>query len=446
MSIKFCIRFKQTMLLSLGLVSGLFSTHILASKGGELADKTKVVVLKPDQLPNIKGTRISSYSLAAVHGGRMNPIPYQFDERTTQGYIFIKGLDKKYHQEDPILGEEGYFDGNDELLFMLKDAGPRKRDGMATDGKIISEIELSTYNNQKVYVYLIEKARLESENAYVRYSSALGRVETDYYALKVDPNNAFMWQEFYYDSFDGAHPRQPVDTIKLYLNSRPLGGIPLTINNKHTVARALAEKAGPIRVTTEYKLNIVYLKAPLLNIKLQIVYHEHEISYQAQLDIPQVRRRLIARPILRLSLDGYDLHGASVRAQGGPKEAGIVDGQISEIEKQLQETQLKQNEKSWLWMDSHYGFMLLSNFSLQTESDEEIPISIFYNDDAEAMDKPEYHKGHLPNAGFEIRHIPLKGLFKLQIDLLMYNDRLDIQVEDFVDMVNRQPAIKVFNL
>ena len=81
----------------------------MASKGGETSDEVRVVTLNTEQLSVIKGSKISSYSLAAVKAGRMTAIPYQFDERTQSGYIYMKELDEKAQKDDPILGNEGFF-------------------------------------------------------------------------------------------------------------------------------------------------------------------------------------------------------------------------------------------------------------------------------------------------------------------------------------------------
>jgi len=419
------------------------SDPVYASKGGEIADKTRVVALTPDELPSIKGSRISAYSLAAVSGGRMSPIPFQFDEKTQNGYIYMKNLEKKLHEEDPLSGTEGYFDEKDELIFMLKDAGSRKKSGMATDGKLIAEIEVEGWDKRKLYVYLMEDARVESENYYVRYSSVLGRVETDYYALQVNPKNAFMWQEFYYDSFDGAHPRKPVDTIKLRMKTNAIGAVPVTVFNKHMVAKAIDEKSGPIRSTTEYQLSLTYLKTPLLNMRLQIIHHEHEIIYDAQVAIPQVRRRLIAAPEMKLTLDGYELQGASVRVQNGPEEAGIVDGEISEIETQLLATPIETGKNVWLWMDSHYNFMILSNMNIYGE--EPVPLEFVYEDEKETDDGSEYYKGQSPNLGVSMK-IPLKGALRVIVPIKMFSEELDIDAEEFANYVETKPVIRVSKL
>jgi len=444
MQISHSIFIKNSFFLCLFTLVFSASNIALASKGGELSDKTRIVTLKPSQLSAINGGKIASYSLASVRGGRMTAVPFQFDEITKSGYVYMKDLDKKEKEDDPLLGKEGFFDENDELIFMLKDAGPRRKNGMAADGKVISEIELQSYDKQPLYVYLIEEARLESESFYVRYSSKLGRVETDYYALQVSPENAFMWQEFYYDSFDGSHPRKPIDTIKIEMKGNALGGVPVTLTNKNIVAKAIAEKSGPIRATTQYKMTLTYLKTPLLNMKLQIVHHEHEIRYDAITNIPAVRRRMVGKPSLKMSLDGYDLQGAELRVKDGPKEPAIVDGEISAIEEQVLATPVEGGISNWLMLDSHYGFMLFSNYKII--ADEPVAMNIVYEDNMNELDKNEYYKGQSPNAGFGIPFIPLNGDMRIIVDLKMYNEKLDIDANDFANIVNTEPAVKVSNL
>jgi len=253
-----------------------------------------------------------------------------------------------------------------------------------------------------------------------------------------------MWQEFYYDSFDGAHPRKPVDTIKVHMKGNALASVPVELTNKNIVAKAIAEKSGPIRSTTQYKLMLTYLKTPLLNMKLQILHYEQEINYDAQTEIPPVRRRFVGKPELRISIDGYDLHGAELRMQGGPKEPAIVDGQISEVEKELRATVLEAGQDQWLWLDSRFGFMLLSNFSVTGTAD--TPLEVLYEDETESDDKSQYYKGQLPNAGFLIPKVPLEGTMLINVELKMFNEALDISVGEFADIVNKKPHIKVFKL
>jgi|GEM_PF-4363275 len=428
------------------LVLVTFSLPVFSSTSSETADNARVISVTADKLPSITNTRIASYSLAAIHGSRMVPIPFQFDERTKNGYVYMKHLEKKYKKLDPILGKEGFFDGDDELIFMLRDAGTRHKDRMSYSANIISEIEVRTYNNEKRYVYLTDNVRQRSEKYYVRYSSKLSRVETDYYTLKVSPKNAFMWEEFKYFEFHGTHLKKPFDTIKLEMSAKPLTPFSpnIRLSNKNLVAKVIAEKSGPIRSTTQYKLTLTYLKAPLLNMKLQIVHHEQGIRYDAFTDIPFIRRRLIAKPSLKIALDGYDLYGASVIAQSGPSTPAIVDGEISSIEEELKNVTFTNESPYWTALESHHGFTLLTRFAI--ESNDTLNLNVVYEDEKDTKDKSGYYKGQLPYYGISIPKVPLKGSLRIIVDLDMFNDDIDIDIKDFSKKIYQEPALNILNM
>lgn len=422
----------------------IFSGELYATSASALIDKTRVIILKPEQLTPTKGIHLSSFSLAAVHDGRMKAIPFQFDERTEQNFIYMPGNSDKYKNKDPLLGSENYFDYNDELIFMLDDAGSKFKKGMRVDGKIVSAIQLTTSRNQKKYVYLIEGARSVADEHYVRLSTEMGRVETDYYALKVDSKNAMMWEEFIYDGFEGTVPGKPIDTIKIWMRTWALGSVPVSVYNKHIKAKTIAEKSGPIRSTIEYRVALTYFKTPLIFLKLQIVHHQQQIQYNVYLKMPQMRRRLMRAPLLRLSIDG-NIEGANVAFKGGPNELATVDGRISPLEEQLEAIPYGSNKTHsvWTWTESHKGFSLLTNFEM--DSDQPTNISSLYVDDADIYKKPEYYKGNLPSVGVEMSEVPLKGKVFLSVKLDMLSKDVDSSAEEVAALFNNEPNVTVSN-
>jgi hypothetical protein len=419
----------------------LFSQHVLASKGGEISDQTRVVSLAPKDLPALNGRNPRAYSLAAVKNGRLSPIPSQIDERRESGFIYMKEKSQKDKKDDPLVGKELLFDGNDELLFMFKDAGERLKSLMQVDGSLVSEIELDNYAGQKRYVYLVKDAVRENETHYVRFSSELGRVETDFYALKVDPKNAFMWEEFYYDSFVGAKVGRPIDTIKLRMYSNVLAAVPLNLSNKNIIAKVVAEKSGPIRSTTEYKVNVTFAKSPIMNFDLQIVHHEQSFSYNSRVEIPAIRRRFVSKAAMNVSTDFIDLYGAEIRTSSGPSQPAIVDGQTSEIEKEMMAAPFKINEKNWIWVGTKHGFSMLNNFIVET--DEEIPMNVYYEEDKDVELAPEYFKGQMPMVGFFMQRTPLKGFMQITNKTSMYADPIDIDPAKFAELTERDLNVKV---
>lgn len=426
------------------LVVTVFSQQVLASKAGEVSDQTRVVSLSPKDLPALKDRNPKGYSLAAVKNGRLVPIPYQIDERRESSFIYMKEKSKKDKENDPLVGKELFFDGNDELIFMFKDAGDRLKSLMQVDGSLVSEIELDNYAGQKKYVYLVKDAVRESDTYYVRFSSELGRVETDYYALKVDPKNAFMWEEFYYDSFVGAKPGRPIDTIKLRMESNALAVVPLNLNNKHMVAEVVAEKSGPIRSTTEYKVTLRLLASPVMNFDLQIVHHEQSFSYNSRVTIPAFRRRLVSKAAMNASVDFNDLIGATVTTSATPTLTGIVDGETSEVEEKMKAASFKLNEHNWIFMGTKDGFSMLNDFIVETQ--EELPMGVVYEESKDVELAPEYFKGQMPMLGFYMLKTPLKGFMQITNTTKMYSDPIDIPPAEFAKLTTRDLKVKVIPL
>lgn len=435
----------KALITSIALVALMFvSSSSLALSGAEVADKTRVVSLSPDDLPELKDHNPKSYSLFAVRNGRLAPIPFQIDEKRESGFIYMRERSKKEKKRDPQVGRELFFDGDDELLFMFKDAGSRIKSLMRVDGKLAAEMEFKAHTGERRYVYLVKDAVRESDTYYVRFSSELGRVETDYYALKVDPKNAFMWEEFYYDSFVGAKASRPIDTIKLRMYSKALAAIPMNLNNKHMVAKVVSEKSGPIRSTTEYKVTLKLLGSPVMKFDLQIVHHEQSFSYNSRVNIPALRRRMVSKASMNASTDFIDLLGAEIYFSGGPKEPAIVDGETSEVEKQLSDIVFKVKERNWMFVGTKNGFSMLNTFYVETEED--LPMGVVYEESADKELAPEYFKGQMPMAGFKMHRTPLKGFMQITNKTFMYSEDIEMAPDEFEKMVHRDLSLKVFKI
>ena len=336
------------------------------------------------------------------------------------------------------------FDGNDEFIFMFKDAGARLKNMMRVDGDLAAEIELKDFQGKRKYVYLVKDAIRGSDVHYVRFSSELGRVETDYYALQVDPKNAFMWEEFYYDSYVGAKAGRPIDTIKLRMYSKAAGLVPLNLNNKHMVATVVAEKSGPIRSTTEYKVTLKLLGSPVMKFDLQIVHHEQSFSYNSRVMIPAIRRRLVSKASMHVSTDFIDLMGAEIRYSNGPSQAGIVDGETSEIEKEFGDIVFNVNEPHWLFVGTKDGFSMLNSFFVETKED--LPMGVMYEENLDKELSPEYFKGQMPMVGFKMHRTPLGGFMQITNTTKMYSEPIDMDPAEFAKLTTRDLSIKVYDM
>lgn len=220
-------------------------------------EERQVIELKAERFQRWLGEDVQDYQLAAIKKGRFQPIPFQIDEVDINGDVFFEEM------EVPIDGTQNIVDPNDRLLFMLRDAGP-KRTNELPDGKPIAEIQVPLESGEQAYVYLLKGSRLSSDTMYVRYASELGRVETDYYTLTMSSENALNWDDFQYHGFSGPQS-SPLDTLKLRLQGGLILPFPrFTWNNKNFVARPIVEKVGPIRATNYMRTTFYMFGVPLI--------------------------------------------------------------------------------------------------------------------------------------------------------------------------------------
>jgi len=419
-------------------------------------EQYKVVTLTPQQIPDLGTYPMARYSLFSIRNDSFEPIPYQFDEMTEDGFVYVEGADSlaltiegvKSH----LKGTLGFFDKDDQLLFMLRDAGPRQKKGMVSPGVIEAEISVKAADGKTRYVYLVRDPILHSDDQYVRYSSELGRAETDYYSLKVDQENALVWDEFYFDSFSGANPKQPFDTMKLGMNGHvlPAAAIPVYLTNASIRAKALAEKSGPIRATTVFRMTLKFLGIPWFVGKLQIRHTESSIAYDFILRMPELRRQAMGNLRAKMTMDGRDLQGSKVVFSVTPEKTAMVDGKLDELESEMDGYELDIVGNNWIWLDTGKKFATMMTFELSHSKKLSLKgnsprVRFQYKDDEEKKQHHEFYKGQLPDAGFEVK-LPQTGRVKMSFMYDMFASNIKMSAADVAEALYKMPEVNVTRL
>ena len=412
------------------LISAMLPVHAALSP-----DDGRIVYLKAIDLAKIENAAIDSLSLKAVKNGELVTIPSQIDEMTEEGYVYFeKG---KYKNS----GKEGIFDQQDVLMFMLKDAGVARGNKKILDGKLLAEIEVTHMTGKKSYVYLVQDALIKSDELYVRYSVDTGRVESDYYYLKSRPDNAFVWEELYVESYDGKNKHYPFDTMKLRFGSSvAFVGPRLNFSNNSIVAKPVADKTGSIRSIAQYKLQVKIAGIPFLSFDLQTFMTEQSLRYIALMEIPRVRRTLVSRPAVFITLDGRELNGAKTYFGIDPANPAITDSMISENEEALMQKEITR-DANWIMLST--GNKLDGLAILNYSHFDDYPVSPFIQDDAEAENKPEFHKGQSPNLGFQIKGMPTKGVQVIDVTLHLFDDEVKSDLDKFVYQYKAKTPVAV---
>jgi len=132
-----------------------------------------VVTIKGEELSNtVLGNPNNKLSVMVVIDNRLKPIPFQIDEVDITGLTFIPEI-KKYD----IDGKEDFFDKQDELVFMYRDANyERYEEGktLLPRGKILKEVVLTFQDRKPRYAYVVKDNNLRSEVNYVNMNIEQG--------------------------------------------------------------------------------------------------------------------------------------------------------------------------------------------------------------------------------------------------------------------------------
>lgn len=412
----------------------LFSARVNANELPplDLQEAYKPILIEAGDLP-ANGMAIERLSLAAIIDDVVEPIPFQIDEYNEGGAVYFKDWDV------PLSGSPEVFDGLDKLLFIYKDAGPRRRDYHVFDGDIVAEIELEGISGIKRYVYLLQVSKLRSDEYYVRYSSDLARVETDFYTLTYQPENHLNWRDF---AFKNYLDKNPLDSMKLRLNAGLMTSLsPIELSNDDMVATPSGERVGPIRTVTQLSVTVWITNLPVLKLSSQLHHYPKSMHYDVRVVIPSLRRKLLVDPSLTMTIDANNLMAASVRTALGPRESGIVDGEINQTELQMLDAGVTGN-KNWIWVSTKRNLDILAYFNYVGDTDE--PLSLFYHDDATSIDPPERYPGQLPNLGYTVESFPDSGFFGYVISIL-FSDGFEGNPMHFAEAARRSPAIRIYH-
>lgn len=391
----------------------------------------KVITIEGEDIPNALGADLDDLSLAAIVDNVMEPVPFQIDQYNVGGALYFDGWDVA------MAGDGKRFDATDKLLFLFKDAGVRRTERDIYDGEIVAEILLKDDAGTERFVYLVKGSRLRSEEQYVRYSSEMGLVETDFYQMRYDTKNHLKWEDFSATNFVGE---RPLDSMKLSLNMGAVTSlVPMELDNDDLVAIPKGEKIGPIRTTTQLDLTMYYLEVPIMHLSMQVHHYPKGVMYDVRGMMPEFRRMLMNKPYLNMSLDANRLMGATVRMANGPKEPGIVDGRIDPIEEEMRNTPFTP-DSNWYWVSTLRNLDVVAFLNYLGVFNE--PVSPYIQDDLDSFEPPEMFPGQLPNLGYTIHSFPTTGFMGLVVSIYL-DDSMPGDPEVFTKQLRTQPEIQV---
>ncbi|MFQ5458761.1 MAG: hypothetical protein ACE5FC_09985 [Myxococcota bacterium] len=381
------------------------------------------VVIKGEQLPSFLESTEGMMRVFAKRGGKLQPIPYQMDERNQWGEFVLHKGKRVVPDED-----KGQYDENDELVFLTRDLGEKAAKSEWPSGaKEAFEVEVTDpLTSDKAYAYVV---LYESEAAapppstvdYVTYTEqGEGLIRAMNYEIGwlktksgLDYNHLVVTKEAGGDDvnhFDRLKIRV-LQNIRRFLT---LGLSPrLDRTEENFLVKLYGYRDGPVRALRVSKVNLQLVwKLPAPGATVNYVFYPEWMEIPVPINLP-------FKPtwaFYNIELDTS--HDYAFKPEDGVKgynsvTPGVwtkVDGQMSKEETEFNGQDVKGGYAGYDGSASKAGAAFFTvrapkSFSTQIlglyQDDPEKSVEPeYYKGDANKKNRPEWIKGSMPLGGF----------------------------------------------
>lgn len=344
-------------LVSAALFSALAVTGTAGAAPAWVRDDDPVVVAGA-RLEGLLGVPLEHITVLACRDGGLTPIPFQIDEKRSDGaYAFTHGRSAA-RDEDPAL------DANDELVFMAVDAGPAC--DFVAPANVVNVVAVEARDDHGAtrwgYAVSTQGAAPRSSVDYVGAraddTSKTWRVEGKTYRIE-QVQNAIYYDYLSVRRFDGSWTENLVDRLKVRVDASLFFG---TLK-KTVVAEELYRQRveawidGPVRVLVLAKGYLAprrFIDMPMRGHAL-IVHYPTFIIFPVTVNTPIGFGALLTDMKVRslnefrkeafgLGLHYYDRHNPY-------RPDVLIDGRVSEAEKALNTA----NDSRWIALVGEHG-------------------------------------------------------------------------------------------
>ncbi len=411
---------------------------------------TDFILIYGNKMKRTLHKKIDSLSMFARIDGKVQPIPFQVDEIDPDGEWVLPELppDLKRKVKVDKDDDEGHFDENDELVFMISDSGGRIEEADYPEGaEAVDEIMLrDPVDEGKSWVYLCHFTTNPplSDKDYVQYNCNTKRVLTQGFELGFSSIVPVSW-----DHLSFRDKPNMLDRMKIRLQVKVMG-IDFHRDETDFKSTLSSYKDGQVRVIRRVrqavKINKV-LKSP--SAASETIYFKNSVLMPYRVKVPvnlaMVRKFIGLQDIrVRGGADMQNLHGWRVRTDADPQWF-TVDGTMDKIENS---TMIE--DARWFVLAGPPG-AFLTRIILDRAPDgspQKVPLEteFFYVDDDLTPDPPEFVPGQSPNMGFWIKNMEEmnKGLFYFYMIGYMIKDYQDGDEKDYLKIMD-QPVLSYIN-
>lgn len=381
------------------------------------------VILRAWRSAAIANQPISGYRVYAVHNGKVNPIPFQIDERTPKNRLVLTN-----GPEANVRDADGLFNRLDDLVFMARDLGDRAKPGSLPSGwKLAAEIQVQDPVDQsQAWAYLLyfdHHPPPLSAADYVSIDPQTSHITARNYSVGFSPPAPMVLGELVITPAGGGDNVDYCDRLKVRASARLWDLVDIRKTEEDFTSVMVAWKDGPVRVIRRTRSRVIlFWNLPSPAAVFDNYYYYNWFSFPTSITLPFPAHKIISQGTIRVSMDSPRLSGQRRYRNSNWPEGVIQDGVMSEAEKQL-----AQDPRPFLWSSTgtvgpdgkDYG-VWLNRLKVMTDNPG-LDLRVYYVDDKNHLDPPDEEPGSYGNAGYQVTN--LQGLPAGEYELLsvMFN-------------------------
>ena len=379
--------------------------------------------------------RIDHLEVLAVHGGILEAIPFQIDQRSQDGdFLLPDGPEgKPVDTNRPIAA-------GDEIVMMFSDLGERRgpRVVLPPDTR---ELEIADPINGSPprYAYIAqEETPWRSARHYVNFDAATETIETDHYRIGLRNG---LPVDYATQSRIGEHGPNLIDRMKVRLSTKVFHVVPFSFNEDDIQSRPVAWKVGPIRMIRRirHSVNLIMgLGTP--EIEREDLFYRDMLETPFKMPLPWAPKIFFGDIRVRIDLDfngldGYELLWSDMKIPPVKLGDAAMENRISQ-----------QGPIAVTWM----GIRGPSRMTVQTlaPSPDLLLLSrqLYFNNDRARADPPEGTPGENPGIGYVITGWENLGSGTKEFDALLITTPADYSPDVLMKEQRTPPTITVRTL
>jgi hypothetical protein len=374
------------------------------------------IIIKGRQAEKLIGKKISDLRLYSLqNAGALKPIPYQIDERGADGAFIFAGMKDK---------DNGALDGNDELVFMAKDAGG-KADKKLWPAKALAGVEIEItdpVDGGTAWAYLLAfppgKAPARSSVDYVKISRNNTFIDAETYQVGFSKKAPMVFDTLVIKKSGGGPGKDVLDRLKVRFHGETLLNIKIDRNEEEFTSKTTGVLDGPVRVIRRTSNQMILIgNLPTPSSLSEQVYYNTWFVFPVIINVP-LKLDVLLRNTRMCVTSESAFPPNTVFYNERNQKAVAIDGKMSAAEKALDHGtygwqvvagNAPPNTGAWL------------NRIMFDKSKTPAKIELFYVDDITKKAPPDEASGQIGNLGYMIKNIHKFGAGQHPITTYMYN-------------------------